>query len=1156
MNGFRLSAAQYLRPGAYIGFVFQARPVATSGLPRFPGFVARGSRLARTQDFGIVRSFVREHELTFTTVAPHVAVLQDPAINDKTGAVKLYTTLGPSLDSRYWRFAESVPGSGVYDLVEIEITKFDRNADYLIDYQSSSRTRQDELGIPEIREILYVGDSQGSALYQEGVDFRVVTEVIGDSGVGDEEALIRGASNSGSTGGVFPAPPTKTGPGGSTGTVVFNVANTYDYKYSLHYSLQCIATTLVPPETATFRLTITPIGGGNDLDIPVPPHPNSNWVHDFTITNNGSSNINYQLDGNYPFTDGIRLDFNFGAGPVFYNGNVAPLLADVFTWDAIAAQRIEIASPFFNTNQFSTVTEPEDYGNNPSSSANTSSGKISLNVDTNYSGVYNRKYYFEVLSVVAGPPRQATILWGAWGEDWTIGTINIDESNTNSLTRVSVEKGIYVDFDFGVEHLLPDPGDTLVSGPATDLTTALALATEIRTNYNQHDADSLVAAHLIAPLHPISTAAPVDLATLVLFCQDAETTYTAHINDATQHTNIDSVYTLDSTIDPTDLASCVNFLNDFKAKFNRHILGVNFIAGDSWLSVADGPLMAYTAKDDRHYYFTTTTVNPGTQVSFQWRTDTWEGGWDNVDVLTADPYIQLPDGIILVLRSWDPLGNVVQYTTADEFEFTAINMDLIDWTLAIRTTESIPESNIRQDPFGRVTFVPLSYYLTLSETPSRVISVKDAETGTPLSYVWVHDSNGEPLPVIMFVTDPATNVEVYYEYDGLEPTPGNTYYVTANRLRLLSEYEVPVFYATRDDANRGLRPVEVTNDAWIMTDIAFDTDFFGCYVMQVRSSTEDEVFSDADYRRGVDSSEDQKAITDLIVLNRFTMLGYSKLSVERMSSPFVGAERLLWQGAPTGTPIGDADSPGSLVYTAKTSLQFFGTGPGRGRTILLANTWANRQIILEDTTPTTVQLNGSFIAGYSAARQAAFDTPVETLLRKDTASFSDMQVYGEKELDILGSASILFFYKVGDGLFRFGESHTVDTGSPDVNEISAMTQKDYVTRRVRTKLDQNLVGLVPPSPAAGVVQIQSYLVEELGNIASEGFIAPYGSENNPPTTREINPDADTFVYVDDTDRRRYHLGYWFNILYPIKWIMGLYSVDSRFWDNRNNQSAQ
>jgi hypothetical protein len=259
---------------------------------------------------------------------------------------------------------------------------------------------------------------------------------------------------------------------------------------------------------------------------------------------------------------------------------------------------------------------------------------------------------------------------------------------------------------------------------------------------------------------------------------------------------------------------------------------------------------------------------------------------------------------------------------------------------------------------------------------------------------------------------------------------------------------------------------------------------------------------------------------------------------------------------PAGSPIGDANTPGSIVYTAKVSLRTYGSGPDRGRQILLGNTWANRQIILEDGTPTTVTVDGSFIAGYAASRQAAFDRPIETLLRKDTASFSNMQEFEEGELDTLGGASVLFLYNVGPSQYRFGESHTVDTGSPDVNEISAMTQKDYVTRRVRRNLDENLVGLVPPSPAAGVIQIQSYLVQELADIASSGFIAPYGSEETPPVEREIEPGSDTFVYVDERDRRRYHLGYFFNILYPIKWIMGLYSVDARFWDNRSLNSGQ
>lgn len=1155
----RLTQSQYLRPGAYLGYIFQARPVSGTGIPRLPGYVGRGSRLAQTRNFEITRSFLREKQLSFSLVAPHVAPLQYAASPDKTIA-SLYTQAGLTLSPNVWTFNQN-PETGLYDEVEITITDFDRNATYYIDYQSVDRDMYDDLDIDEIRQMLEVGEAEGSDQYVEHVDYRVVTSILGDVAGGDADALIRDTNNSDGAGQVGVITPTLQG--GSTGAISFNAANSYTYDYALHYNLQCIASGgISPARFATFQISINPISGGNSQVPNVPKHPSSNEVFQFTI-NETVNDTNYQLDANYStiptgaFADGIRLNFTWGAGN--FVGNPVPALADLFDWDALGPQLIELSSAHGNTNQFSEVSEPAE-APTVTGTADTSSGNITLNTDTDYSDEFDRHYYFEVASVGVAP-RTATILWRGWDEiPYTSGTINIDESNAASLVQVPLEHDIYLDFDFGAEHLLADVGDVIATVDATDLTSALALAATIRTNHNQHDNNTLVAAHN-PPLgtHIITAAVPTDEATLIVFCQDAETVYPAHIGDATMHTNIDTVWTLDPDITPDSLQNCILFLNDLKAKFNRHVIAMNYTAGDTWTMTARAARQYYTAKDNREYTLTTTTVTPGTSVAFQWRGDTYESGWGNFTATVADPIMRFTDNIVIVMRNFDPLGNLTDYASGDIFTFTTLNDKQIDWTLRQRVTQSVASGDILLDTLGRRTGTPGAYYIILDETPDQVNRVEDAVTGQALSYSLVTDSQGNPLPYIMFVTNPATTVQVTYEHRGLEPDPGLVYFVSVNRLRSDDEYDTPTLYLLRDDLNDGLRPSELTNHVWIMGNIAFDTGFFGCYITQVKSASEDEIYTIADYRRAIDATETVADMTDLVVLSQYDALGYAKASVERMSNPFVGRERLLWQGAPANTPIGDASTPDTLVYLATRTLQPTSgplTSPNRGRCSLTGNTWAKRTITLDDGTAAQVDLDGSFIAGYGAALTASFAAPYDSLLRKDCASFDEMESFNSKEVILLGNASVLYLDDVGAGLFRYGESHTVDRGAPDVHEISAMTQKDYVTRRIRTKLDQNLVGIVPPSPASGVIQIQSYLVGELANIVSEGLVAPYGSEENPPTIRSISAQEDTIVFVDDRDRRRYHLKYWFNIIYPIKWILGLYSVDSRFWDNRNLNSPQ
>jgi len=201
---------------------------------------------------------------------------------------------------------------------------------------------------------------------------------------------------------------------------------------------------------------------------------------------------------------------------------------------------------------------------------------------------------------------------------------------------------------------------------------------------------------------------------------------------------------------------------------------------------------------------------------------------------------------------------------------------------------------------------------------------------------------------------------------------------------------------------------------------------------------------------------------------------------------------------------------------------------------------------------TRVQLDGSFLAAYTAALNAAFTDPSATLLRRDVTAFDDMQVWDEREGDLLGEAQVLYCDTVGASVFRYQQSTTLDTSAQDLKEISAMNQKMFVTRVVARDMDEALIAIVPPSAAAGVAIVRAFLADELARFVSRGLIAPYGQELDPPTIRPINPATDLYVFVDEQDRTLYHFGYFYNLRYPIKKLFGLFSVDTKFWDARND----
>ncbi|KKN20143.1 hypothetical protein LCGC14_0938540 [marine sediment metagenome] len=1143
VGDIRLSTNRYVRPDTYIGRVHQPAPAALTGTPRFPCYIGKGSRLAREANSRHIRSRVYAEGLNFSTAPPYVAPLDHNAANDQTLS-QVQKTSGEPVPFASWRFTESVVDSGVYNQVQIDDTVFDNNAAYVAEYQSVDRDVQDELQFDDIREVLLLGDAENSARYVEFADFRIVTVLTGDDN--DADALVANAANTYTSAATAIA--ATVGPA-STGTTTIDASTAYAWDYDRTYLITCTASAGASPNrTAEFSVAVSATSGGNSQTTNLPFHTSATTPV-IQIAEAAGSEANVELDNNTHYkagsllpawwpNDGIVVDFAFGgADPGF-----TP--TDAWTITANGAGMIEFSSAHDNTNQFSTVGEPV------AATANTSGGTIAVNSETTYDDEFDRNYTLYCSAAGgAAPNRTATIQWTGYDEiPFSEGSFSLVEATAPSLAQQLLEKEIYFDFAFGTEHALADTTNAVTAADTLTLATALTLATNLKAVMNPHDANTGGVWHVAgAGTHQIAAADPVDLMSLRTICIEIDSDYASHVADLTMHIVADTQHTLNTSYTPTTsslLSTLVNFLNDAKAKYDAHRVSVGLEVADYWTVSALADRREYTAKDDRSYEITINTVNAGTSVVTTWNAKTYEGSWASLTLLASggiypDPYLDLPDNIRLMFRNVDG-----RFAANDVFTFSATSSDVVDWSLVRRETEIIGSGSIQQDISGVVTGVPLAYFIILNETPTSVLRVKESASGTHLSYSQVTST-----PYIYFATDPGVDVQVDYEWRGAEPDPGNSYFATANRKRADIEFNEAIRYLTRDEARDGLYPSAATNDLWIMAEIAFETSFFGGYFIQVQSPADNEVFSLTDYRNAVDASETKDEISDVIVLNFFDALGYTKLSVEQMNDPFVGKNRLMWVGTPTGTAVGDDSTTGTLIYAARNTLQFSPNSQGKGNIIMMSNNAMTRTQALEDGSTTLLSLDGSFLAGHAAALTASFTDPANTILKRDTAAFDTITLFTERETQLLGGASINYMNLKGSGLYEYGESITVDTTEVALNEISARTQEHFVLKRIRQEMNDALIALVPPSPSAGVLMVQNQLVQSLGSMASANIIAPYGSDEG--TIRLISPTLDVFVYVDELDARLYHFGYFFITRLPIKRLFGLYSVNTRFWDNRS-----
>jgi hypothetical protein len=1116
-----LVATRYVPPGSYIGQLITPRPGQVAPEARLPCFIGRGSRLALGSNIPITRSFIFAEALTFSTNAPFVATLNWDSDGDQQTA-RLFKADGTEVRRDQWSFQSTGGGTNNQVLVNTEV--YDSTVSYYLDYQSTSRIVTDTVPVEELREIVTLGNQVDKPQYNEFEHFFIetaVSTVAPDSGNANPD----------------PGLGTITADGGNTGAgvVAFASSAEFAHNYTRSYEFEVTGQTVGVKATGS----VTAVAGASLSD------------GELLVIN----------DGVNPAT---TFEFNTGAAAA---GNVLISYTGADA-DTVVAAAIQAAINGVGSTLLVTAAAPVG-------------AVVNLEAD-NFGTAANQTITTTTSMVVtgmaSGAAREIDCEWSAdavspgnaAGYDTPLNaaasnpTFTVTDDTAASFTPL-LEYGIRLEFDFGaLADNQFDVGDTWTfwaNGPG------LFEPDARHANTNQY---ATIGTPVADAGNTGTAGTGVSVATTADFTGGYNANYqlevTAQTNtapgtrtttfvwgEAGDYVGINGTFTADEAT-PASLTQTLS--KGVIVDIDYPVGAGNFAVGDIFTIAAKAPRQLYQAKDSRTYTFTVSAAtNPSAgegYVQGTFVTDTPEGGFGTFeatgnDKLATDPdfedgHFTLNDNILMAARNlfYDALTSGNMHAAADDHTFAATQAGTINWTLNEETPETIEADGILTDVNGSVTGTPGTSYVILSHTPIEVKSVVTLAGSTPVSYTHIAGT-----PYLTFLADPGEAIVATYEWRSAEPDPGQVYFLTAKFIRPDESYNTPILILERQDGRTALAPASLDNHLYIMNEIAWDNGVPGLYFIQVQDPDEDGVYTDADFNEAIIASEAPRRITDIIVLSQFTSLGAALNSVNRMNDPFERRERLCWVGMPIGTPIGDADTPDTIVYTARNTLQVYGNNPAHGTRIIVGSTQATRDIRLDDGTTVTATVDGSFVAGALASLVASFQDPGETVLRKTLGGFNTLETYGDIEDPrnlTLGAAQVVFMTDQGGSVFRIEEDETVDTFADDFKAINAMTQKQFVTKNIRTQVDQSLVGIVVPSAQAGVGLVKGFVVGAVNGLVTRGVVGRFQDDNG--NERSIDPDADVVVFRDETDVTLYHFFYAYWLKTVVKRLFGLFSVNS------------
>jgi len=1079
------ASSGYLRPGGYVGPAITPAAPSISGFPRLPCFVARGSRYIEYKNSEITRAKVEDESLTFTGNGPYSAVLDFQSNGDKDDTT-LVTSDGEELTGDKWVFAKTVVDN---DTIKILSQHYDQNVTYSVTYQSIDRDVLDPMPFEDARIVQKVGRGKDADNFTEATDFELPVTVgapTSDSGNANTDTESYGTTN-GNTAKVVLA-----GPSSDTITLVASTAG----------------------EAGGGIRIVTVDGGTSSLDV-------TETLASKLIT------ITFDADTDTTATIEDAITAAIGDSSVTLLASATD--SGTATWTASQVQTV--------------------YTTTIDTTAAVSSAAIFFAPTTSeYSGLYDRDYVLTCTG--SGDADTATFVWS---------------SSPNSLGNSMAPRSPYHSaLDTGaLENSLDTPGNT------ADITLEYGLKLNFKDNSGalnyisgatwtfrvfgagliekdaRHDnTNQFVSVGAVTDIgSPTGDGLSVDSSTdysgtynrtyyLVCSAISAGVSATFHWTAVGDDGISYGVTTALTDTDTATLDNGVVLVVD---------LANDFAVGDKFSVTVKAPKVTPTFKDDRTYSIEVDSSPVTGSVAFLYAADTPEGGTGTFTATTADPHIEFDGNLTLHVR------NLIQprYDAGDDYTCAITLDDTIDWSLLVEVAESVDEDDIIKDTLGRITGTAGNYYIILKNVPTSIQSItKDTDDSeiASSSYSIVTDTDGDNTAYIdLGSTDPGDDITVTYRHKGSEPNPGETYRVSALYLRDDSLYNKPTLIQSKEDGVALVGPMSSTNHAAVINDIAWKIEPTGFYLCQVADADLDGVFQDSDYETAVEATEGTKRITDLVVLDGWGSLNTQISSLDKLANPLLKKSRMGWFGAPNDTEVGDADTSGSLVYTAASTMAVYGTNPAHGTRVMVAPTECDYTVKYSSGRTQAVTFDGSFVAAAMCLQYAAFAEPWMTILKKNLTVFDSIQTYTEDEEDVLGLHQINFLSDQGESVYRWEEDVTVDksgtVNAPDEFKIiSAMIQKKFIIDNVHNAIDSAVISVVPDSPEQGVQIIRNVVSGTLESMVALSKIGRYQDEDG--NIREFSPNTDILVFRVTGSSTEFKMKFGYFLRYPIKYVFG------------------